>query len=111
MKRLVALLFLSPPALAGSVGYGFLGYGPGLHGGGGGLEAQGGALLVGVPFVPERGLLVLPALGFGGGAFGQGGFSPGPRGAGLPLPEPRRGLGPGPLGRALGLGELSPGPG
>ncbi|WP_018461257.1 hypothetical protein [Thermus oshimai] len=90
MKWLALLLFLALPALAGSVGYGFLGYGPGFHGGGGGfgllegfalggeswggLEARGGVFLLGVPFAPGQGFLALPVLGLGGGASGQGGF-------------------------------------
>jgi hypothetical protein len=77
-------------ALAGSLGYGFVGFQGGLQGGGGGLgvlqgialggEAWGGpsgsgeAFLVG-PLLPwGEGVYLLPVLGFGGESRAGGGF-------------------------------------
>jgi hypothetical protein len=77
-------------ALAGSLGYGFVGFQGGLQGGGGGLgvlqgialggeawggpSGSGGAFLVG-PLLPwGEGVYLLPVLGFGGESRAGGGF-------------------------------------
>ncbi|GAA6756230.1 hypothetical protein Thermus77420_17060 [Thermus thalpophilus] len=91
MARALAVLTLATPALAGSLGYGFLGYQGGFQGGGGGFgtfhglalggEAwggpwgRGGALMVGPWLSLGKGFYLLPGLGLGGGEVGQqGGF-------------------------------------
>jgi hypothetical protein len=95
MRRLLALGFLWGVALAGSFGYGFLGYGGGLQGGGGsfgtlelglpwalggegygGPEGSGGFFLTGPLLRLGEGVYLLPTLGLGGGQRGgQGGFA------------------------------------
>jgi len=91
MRTLVMSLgLLLGTALAGSLGYGFVGFQGGFQGGGGGFgtfqgiaiggEAWGGplgssgAFLVG-PLLPwEEGVYLLPVLGFGGESRAEGGF-------------------------------------
>jgi hypothetical protein len=91
MRTLVLSLgLLLGTALAGSLGYGFVGFQGGLQGGGGGLgvlqgialggeawgrpSGSGGAFLVG-PLLPwGEGVYLLPVLGFGGESRAGGGF-------------------------------------
>jgi hypothetical protein len=91
MRTLVLSLgLLLGTALAGSLGYGFLGFQGGLQGGGGGFgtfqgiaiggeawggpSGSGGAFLVG-PLLPwGEGVYLLPVLGFGGESRAGGGF-------------------------------------
>jgi hypothetical protein len=91
MRILVLSLgLLLGTALAGSLGYGFVGFQGGLQGGGGGFgtfqgiaiggeawsgpSGSGGALLVG-PLLPwGEGVYLLPVLGFGGESRAGGGF-------------------------------------
>jgi hypothetical protein len=91
MRTLVLSLdLLLGTALAGSLGYGFVGFQGGLQGGGGGFGAfqgiaiggeawggpsgSGGAFLVG-PLLPwGEGVYLLPVLGFGGESRAGGGF-------------------------------------
>jgi hypothetical protein len=91
MRILVLSLgLLLGTALAGSLGYGFVGFQGGLQGGGGGFgtfqgiaiggeawggpSGSGGAFLVG-PLLPwGEGVYLLPVLGFGGESRAGGGF-------------------------------------
>ncbi|MDT7922371.1 MAG: hypothetical protein RQ998_05600 [Thermus sp.] len=91
MRTLVLSLgLLLGTALAGSLGYGFVGFQGGLQGGGGGFgtfqgiaiggegwggpSGSGGAFLVG-PLLPwGEGVYLLPVLGFGGESRAGGGF-------------------------------------
>jgi len=91
MRTLVLSLgLLLGTALAGSLGYGFVGFQGGLQGGGGGFgtfqgiplgeeawggpSGNGGAFLVG-PLLPwGEGVYLLPVLGFGGESRAGGGF-------------------------------------
>jgi len=91
MRTLVLSLgLLLGTALAGSLGYGFVGFQGGLQGGGGGFgtfqgiaiggegwggpSGSGGAFLVG-PLLPwGEGVYLLPVLGFGGESRAEGGF-------------------------------------
>ena len=91
MQTLVLSLgLLLGTALAGSLGYGFVGFQGGLQGGGGGFgtfqgiaiggeawggpSGSGGAFLVG-PLLPwGEGVYLLPVLGFGGESRAGGGF-------------------------------------
>jgi hypothetical protein len=91
MRTLVlSLSLLLGTALAGSLGYGFVGFQGGLQGGGGrfgtfqgiaiggeawgGPSGSGGAFLVG-PLLPwGEGVYLLPVLGFGGESRAGGGF-------------------------------------
>jgi hypothetical protein len=91
MRTLVPSLgLLLGTALAGSLGYGFVGFQGGLQGGGGGFgtfqgiaiggeawggpSGSGGAFLVG-PLLPwGEGVYLLPVLGFGGESRAGGGF-------------------------------------
>jgi hypothetical protein len=91
MRTLVLSLgLLLGTALAGSLGYGFVGFQGGLQGGGGGFSTfqgiaiggeawggpsgSGGAFLVG-PLLPwGEGVYLLPVLGFGGESRAGGGF-------------------------------------
>jgi hypothetical protein len=91
MRTLVLSLgLLLGTALAGSLGYGFVGSQGGLQGGGGGFgtfqgiaiggeawggpSGSGGAFLVG-PLLPwGEGVYLLPVLGFGGESRAGGGF-------------------------------------
>jgi hypothetical protein len=91
MRTLVLSLgLLLGTTLAGSLGYGFVGFQGGLQGGGGGFgtfqgiaiggeawggpSGSGGAFLVG-PLLPwGEGVYLLPVLGFGGESRAGGGF-------------------------------------
>jgi hypothetical protein len=91
MRTLVLSLgLLLGTALAGSLGYGFLGFQGGLQGGGGGFgtfqgiaiggeawggpSGSGGAFLVGTLLPWGEGVYLLPVLGFGGESRAGGGF-------------------------------------
>jgi hypothetical protein len=91
MRTLVLSLgLLLGTALAGSLGYGFVGFQGGLQGGGGGFgtfqgiaiggeawggpSGSGGAFLVGPLLSWGEGVYLLPVLGFGGESRAGGGF-------------------------------------